>query len=144
MNLAIIITVNTIIFLALSSLHLYWVVGGQWGLQAAIPDQWKQKALNMKNSHFVIATFVVAVGLALFAAITASNYYTLLTFVDKKWMTLATRLIGSIFIVRTIGDFNICGIFKKKSESLFARRDTYFYIPLCMYLGITSILITVL
>ena len=144
MTVAIFVTVNTIIFLLLSSLHLYWVGGGQWGLQAAVPDQWKQRSLDMKNSHFLLSTFVVAVGLVLFAAATASNYYTLFTFIDRKWLILATRLIGCIFIIRALGDFNVCGIFKKKSESLFATRDTYFYIPLCLYLGISSILITVL
>lgn len=141
---AILVHVNIFIFLFLSGLHLYWVAGGQWSLQGANPEDWKDNVLEMKRSHFQFSTFIVAVGLALFGLITYNNYYVIDLGLDKKWLILATRLIGAIFILRAIGDFNVCGIFKKKSNSVFASRDSRIYVPLCLYLGFTSLLITFL
>lgn len=50
----------------------------------------------------------------------------------------ATFAIGIVFIVRFIGDFKWVGIFKKVKGTSFAKNDTLYYAPLCLFLSISS------
>jgi hypothetical protein len=50
-------------------------------------------------------------------------------------------VIALIFIARAIGDFKYGGFSKKIKTTSFAKMDTQYYTPLCLYLGLTSILI---
>ncbi len=87
---------------------------------------------------------MVAIGLLLFSCITASNFKNPFSLLNQNQITFLTRLIGVIFLIRAIGDFNIVGLFKQKNKSLFAIKDRQIFVPLCLYLGISSILITIL
>jgi len=137
------VVLNTIIFSVLSAIHIYWAAGGKKWVDAAIPEKFKSKFFDVMNLNRVkIATIIVAIGLLVFALITHSNYFN--NFLASNWTKTLTRIIGAIFLLRAIGDFNVVGLFKKKSESDFAKSDNKIYIPLCLYLGISSILITIL
>ncbi len=50
-------------------------------------------------------------------------------------------LIASIFIIRAIGEFNYVGFFKKIKYTQFGRNDTKYYSPLCLIIGILTIII---
>ena len=91
-----------------------------------------------------MATIFVALALLVAALIVSSNYFYPDQYIPYSWTILATRIIGVVFILRAIGDFKIMGIFKKKSDSKFARSDSKFFIPLCLFIGICSIMITFL
>lgn len=54
-----------------------------------------------------------------------------------------TGLLALIFFARSVGDFHYVGLFKSVKGSLFARRDTYFYSPLCMALAATIAVVAV-
>ena len=101
--------------MSLSLLHLYWVLGGKWGLKNAVPEAWIDKFLDEKYKwRNKIATFIVFVGLGIMSLLIFSNTLTAVFFSGiAKWGTLG---IGILFLLRAIGDFNVCGIFKKKSE----------------------------
>jgi Protein of unknown function (DUF3995) len=49
--------------------------------------------------------------------------------------------IGAIFLLRALGDFKYVGFFKSIKNTEFGRLDTQFYAPLCLYLGISSLII---
>ena len=120
-----------ILLVLISVLHVYWVFGGKFGLEAAIPETWKKDFYTLENKFKdQMATMAVAIGLSGFALLL---WYTNTD--SPLWMIVTTRVIGSIFILRMIGDFNILGLFKKKSDTPFAKYDTRYFIPICAFLG---------
>ena len=136
---------NVLILGLISLLHFYWAGGGKWAYEGAIPEQFKERARNEKYKwSTVMATLLVAVGLLSFVAIILSNYFPI-ELVDRFNSThLLTRVIGAVFLLRALGDFKMVGLFKKYDGSLFAQRDSIIYIPLCLFLGISAIVITML
>ncbi|PTT14637.1 DUF3995 domain-containing protein, partial [Flavobacterium sp. HMWF030] len=50
-------------------------------------------------------------------------------------------IIIFIFILRAIGDFNYVGFFKKHRNSEFALKDTKYYSPLCLLIGVLTLLV---
>ncbi len=136
---------NAIIFFVLSMIHVYWAFGGKWAIDYTIPESYKEGFFNPDRRLVMsIATIIVALGLLLFSFITLSNTIQLTHLIEQTWIKYLTRAIGLIFILRAIGDFNVCGLFKKELGSIFAKKDNQFYIPLCIYLGTSSILLSYL
>jgi len=143
--LNILIFINIGIFVLLSVLHIYWALGGSWAVEFTIPDKFKDTFHNPSNRLGIsISTFVVAFGLLAFAFITASNYFNFENILKHNWTSILTKAIAAIFILRAIGDFNLFGIFKSKSDSKFAIKDRQIYVPLCLYLGMSSLVIAFL
>jgi len=142
MLLSLLIFINVIIFSLISLLHFYWAFGGKRGSKAAIPDQFHERAFNESGSLKVkFATIIVALGLLVFAAITASHFGSLDLGISRKYIRYATWAMAFIFTARAIGDFNIVGFFKKKRDGLFAEKDSSIYSPLCLYLGVSLLAI---
>lgn len=116
-----------LIFGTLSSVHMYWALGGRWGIENAAPvNEGGKKFLNTG----VMSSFVVAVGLALFGA-----YYIIQ---PAGLLAIAGWIIPSIFFIRAIGDFRYVGFFKRVKSSTFARLDTKFYSPLCLVIAVSG------
>jgi len=135
----VLIFLNSSLLLVLAFLHFYWAFGGLWGIESAIPEKFGSDFFNPKNRlRNKVATLLVALGLIFFALVIASNYFDLF----PSWSIIATRIIGIIFLLRAIGDFSIVGIFKKASDSKFARSDNRVFIPICLFLGLSSILVS--
>lgn len=134
-----IILVNALIFFLLGAIHLYWAFGGKWGLNVAVPtkDTGGEKLVNPG----IAATLVVAFGLFLAAVITVGNLEALPTNVPLSYIKLATIVITCIFILRAVGDFKYVGFTKKVKNTPFAKSDTLLFSPLCLYLGLTSLII---
>lgn len=129
------------VFLFLSSLHFYWALGGRWKKDAAIPT----KANNVKVFRpGVLATAVVGSGLMLFGLIV------LIVIIRPQieflgWSHVIADymlwIIAGIFILRAIGEFKYIGVFKKYRNTPFGRNDTKYYSPLCLVIGILSIML---
>ncbi len=136
---------NTVVLLLLSAIHFYWVFGGKKWVNNAIPENYKTVYFNPKNKlKNTIATIFVAFGLIGISLITLSNYFTVLTYLPDNWIIRLTQIVAVIFSLRAIGDFNNFGLFKKKSKSYFAKYDTLIYVPLCIFLGISLLIISIL
>jgi hypothetical protein len=119
------------ILLVLSGFHFYWVCGGERGYLAAVPEKFQMKEPTRTGEiKTKIATLIVALGLLSLAFVSLLELYC-----PALWIIITLRVFGSIFFIRAIGDFNILGLFKKKSDSLFAKYDTRLYIPLCIILS---------
>jgi len=140
MIVPILITINTIIFSLIALLHVYWVFGGNWGLEAAIPEKY-MGTFQSNRTKMNIATLVVAFGLFSFALITLLNYSPWNKYISGEMVAIGTGIIGTIFLLRAIGDFNVCGFFKKDKEGLFAQKDSQIFSPLCLFISIVSFLI---
>ena len=139
---SILILINVTILLILSLIHFYWAFGGEMGIQGTIPEPFKKSFFNEKNkAKNAIATLIVAFGLLVLAFIVSSNYFDLEYLIQPSWTIIGTRAIAVIFLLRAMGDFNMLGVFKKSSTSLFAKNDTRLFVPLCAFIGLNCVLI---
>lgn len=89
------------------------------------------------------ATFIVAIGLLLFGLIELGNTGLFSPQVELKYFQWGNLVITFIFLARAVGDFNYVGFFKRTRNTEFARNDTYYYSPLCLFIAITSLLIVI-
>ena len=131
----ILLFLNTIIFLSLSLLHVYWAAGGKWAGTQVLPQM-----EGGGGKVFVPGpgmTLVVAAGLLSFSILNAVNLY-----YDRSQPAFRYGLLvlGLIFAVRVVGDFRYIGVTKSVRGTAFARNDDSIFIPLCLYLALTSLL----
>ncbi len=136
----IIAILNTIILLFLALLHLYWALGGKWALAGAIPGTFTN-VFEVHRVQMTVATLVVALGLFGFGLTLFLNYNTLGLEIPADLIQKTTVVIGLLFLARAIGDLNYCGFFRKIKEGVFAERDKTIYTPLCLYLGLSTLLL---
>jgi hypothetical protein len=128
-------TINFLIFTTIALLHIYWALGGTKGLNAAVPELEGNKKLFMPGKFL---TLVVAGALLLFALISLSAAAVFSTLILHSYTLYGNAAIGFIFLVRGIGDFRYAGIFKKVKHTAFARNDTKFYSPLCIFIAVSA------
>ncbi len=49
--------------------------------------------------------------------------------------------IGLVLLARAVGDFRTVGFFKRVRDTDFARNDTRYFAPLCLFLGVAAALV---
>jgi protein-S-isoprenylcysteine O-methyltransferase Ste14 len=127
-----------LIFLFISAIHFYWAFGGTWGSDSVLPTKENNvKALNPS----ILATVIVALGVlgfGLFILVKSG----ILEFNFPNWLNqYGLWIIASIFILRAIGDFNYVGFFKKIKQTKFGKSDTKYFSPLCLLIGILTLIL---
>jgi hypothetical protein len=128
-----------LIFLFISSIHFYWAFGGYWGSDAVLPT----KADN--NTKFlnptVLPTLIVAfgvLGFGLFVLLKSG----LIALYTPQWLYhYGLWIIAGIFTLRAIGNFYYVGFFKKIKQTKFGKNDTKYFSPLCLTIGILTIIL---
>ena len=123
------------IFIVLALLHFFWLCGGQWGMQAAVPTDFNGRKI-FKPSW--VGTLLVAIGLLFFAWINMCIIGALKVPFNPSYARYGMYMISGIFFLRFIGDLKYVGLFKKYRQSAFASRDTYIYTPLSLFLSIAN------
>jgi len=88
-----------------------------------------------------MATLVVALGLLLFSIITLGTAVALPFKIDHRYFQYGDVFISIIFLVRAVGDFKYVGFFKRIRETPFAKMDSKFYSPLCLFISMIGIAI---
>lgn len=128
------------IFVFLSGLHVYWALGGTKGISTVIPS-----TKTGKNSFTPSRVATLSVASALFiAALLPLLQVGLLSSPLPDWIARAgVWLIALVFLFRALGDFRYVGFFKRVRGTVFAYRDTRFYSPLCLFLALLAMLISV-
>ena len=130
------------ILLMLSLLHFYWALGGTWGIESTIPERFKDIYHKEANKFMIVlATLVVAFGLLAFSIIILSNYFFTDQFLPQIWVKRLSKLISILFLARALGDFNMFGLFKKQDGSKFCEKDSQIFVPLCLVLGISCLIL---
>ena len=128
--------VNAVIFILLGAIHIYWGMGGKWGSKQALPQN-----LETEKPVFLpglVACFIVALGLFSMAFLTLNQADIININLPNVLKNYGMYAIGAIFLLRALGDFKYAGFFKSIKNTEFAKLDTLFYTPLCLYLGLTS------
>lgn len=122
------------VFLLLAAIHFSWALGGVWGFEDSIPKTEDGKwVIKPKKTDSAI----VGTGLLLFGIFYLIKGDMISLQLSGWTMIIATWLIPSIFLLRSIGDFKYIGFFKKVKSTEFAAKDSKYYSPLC--LGIATI-----
>ena len=121
---------NFAIMLVVALFHFYWVLGGKFGSEAVIPN-FKG---NPKAMPPVFATLFVAFAFLGFGLVYLNKFYDLISFPND----ISILILGIIFLIRAIGEFNYIGFSKTIYNSKFASLDTKYYSPLCLLLSLNS------
>jgi len=131
MDFIVIITIFILILMGL--FHIYWAFGGKFGLDKALPTKDGVLLLNPSKS----LTFFVGIVLMSFAYIAyALQFYDFRVNENRNFYLYSGIFLSTIFTLRTIGEFNAVGFFKKIKDTEFAIYDTKYFLPLCLILGV--------
>jgi hypothetical protein len=135
------VLINTAIFIMLSFVHVYWAMNGSLGKEGVIPTHNDGEAVFEPG---IVGTFIVAAILGIFAFITTGSLGIFEAFLSNNLIKYVTLAIGILFMLRAMGDFKYVGFFKSIKETPFAKNDSRYFSPLCLYLGLSSIAIALL
>lgn len=126
------------ILLLLAGVHMYWLTGGRKGSAAAIPsDGTKSLFQPSRLATGVVALLLAAAGLLIFVLGSIVPQALL-----PHWLIQSGGwLLAIVFVLRAIGDFRWVGFFKQRRNTQFAKYDTLLYSPLCLFLGLSIIII---
>lgn len=127
--------VNASIFFLLGALHFYWAVGGKWATDVVVPTKTTGEKLFNTSA---LSCVVVGGGLWLFAFVHVVHAELISVNTTFPIIRYATLAMGVIFLVRFVGDFKWVGIFKKVKGTSFAKNDSLYYAPLCLFLSVSS------
>lgn len=128
-----------LIFLFISSIHLYWAFGGKWGSDAVLPTK-EDNNTKVLNPN-ILPTLIVAFGLLSFGffILVMSE---LITFNIPHWLSkYLLWIITGIFILRAIREFRCVVFFKKIKHTKFSIHDTKYYSPLCLIIGLFALIL---
>jgi hypothetical protein len=134
----ILVGITSLIFIIIGILHVFWAFGGSWGVNAALPTDEDSKSPvlqpRMAGTLFIgllcfFSSVLLLVQIDLFAVIKSSPL--------SKWLCIAG---GIVFLLRAIGEGKYVGFFKKIKHTGFAKQDTAFYSPLCVWISFIFLL----
>jgi hypothetical protein len=127
-----------IIFLFLACIHVYWGLGGKWGTNAAIPTKEENKKLMNPG---LFECFVVAFGLIGFGTFCLIKAGIIIFDLPRWLLNSGLWIISSVFLLRAIGEFKYVGFFKKVNTTKFAKMDTKYYSPLCLFISVSGMIL---
>ena len=136
MNFIALVTIITLVIAGL--FHFYWAFGGSLGLDRAIPTKDGKALLNPGKILTIIVGFTI-LGFAWVAYVL--NFKDLNVISYSEQITYTGWLLSGIFAIRSIGDFNMVGLFKKIKSTKFAEYDTKYFIPLVTFWSFTFALL---
>ena len=126
------------LFMALSGLHFYWGLGGRWSWGATIPSAEDNTPIIHPSWR---SSFVVGSGLLTFGILVLVKAG-LVNFELPVWLSsYGLWMVAVIFIMRAIGEFRYVGFFKRVKKTTFGEMDTKYYSPLCLMIGILTIIL---
>jgi len=132
------------IFMVIAMLHIYWVLGGKWGLNAAIPEVMKNNMMaDSRRLGFKVATLLVALGLSLVTYLFLIHAKFVPSPVPSIYLSYATYAVAGIFLLRAIGDFKYVGFFKSIKQGEFAKKDSKYFSPLCLTIFMLTMIVII-
>lgn len=125
------------IFAAISLVHVYWALGGEWATVAAVPQVPVEGGVQLHPAFEPQGwiTLLVAAALLVIALLVCLRVGWWLPQVQHRALQWVISAIAILLFARAIGDSELVGFFKEIKDSRFARWDTWVYSPLCVVLG---------
>jgi hypothetical protein len=127
------IEISVVLLAAIALVHFYWALGGIWALDKALPTDTEDKRLVDPPHPLSALVGFCILGFAYVA-------YMLSQGSDEQTIIYSGWTIVIIFLLRSVGDFNMVGIFKKIKGTEFAKYDSMVYVPLCLFIGFGFVL----
>src|SRR4051812_3731745 len=127
------------VLLTTGLLHLHWAAGGRLLKQAAIPQLRGQPVFRPS----ALATIIVALFLVAASWIVAAQAGVMANTFPAGLTLWSCRALAVVFLIRGIGDFRLVGMFKSVKGTKFASWDTWLYSPLCLFLSVGCLAVTV-
>jgi len=119
-------------FSGLAILHLYWAAGGTFGVEAALPAVDGSPVFTPGRT----ATVGVAGILGSFAVIALIlGVETDSTAILMPYAVFSGFAIGTVLVLRAVGEFRYVGFFKRVKNSRFAVYDSWLFSPFCILAG---------
>lgn len=116
--------------------HFYWSLGGVYGIYSTAPKlEGKDEFKIPKFLAFIVACLISF--LAILAVLLVSDNSPF-----KELLSYCGYAVSAVFIIRAIGDFKYLGFFKKIYNSSFSKKDSLYYSPLCLMLGVAFIILS--
>jgi hypothetical protein len=128
----------SLILIGLGVLHFNWVFGGKFGFSESLPTKKNgERVLNPKK----IDSAIVGLGLVVFGIFYIFKSG-LIDYNLPQWiLKYGSWIISILFLLRAGGEFKYVGFFKSVKKTDFGKRDTTFFSPLCLAIGIFGIII---
>lgn len=126
-----------VVFAALGLLHVVWAAGGGTGSAMVIPEQDGVPLFRPGP----LASLAVALLLLAAAALVLQKGDVLPVLVPPAIATLGTWIVAMTMVARAVGEFRYLGFFKRVRGTRFATWDTRLFSPLCLALGIGTVII---
>jgi hypothetical protein len=128
---------SMLILFILGAVHLYWAIGGKRAFHHSLPRKSTGELLFLPRK---IDCLIVGLGLIGFGFFLL-NQVGLIHLPGSNTVSNGGSLfVGVIFLARALGDFKYLGFFKSIRNNQFAKYDSLYYSPLCLYIGLTFIL----
>lgn len=126
----IIATILAVSFAGLAALHLYWVLGGTFGMSAALPEVDGIPVFTPSKVATVAVAFVLA-GFALVALVLGFGS----TSGIASYAEYCGLAVGGVLVLRAVGEFRYVGFFNRVKGSKFAAYDSWVFSPFCLLAG---------
>ncbi len=140
-TIALIILVSILLFISI--LHIYWAFGGKWASQDVFPVLEGNRQLLKAGYIPTIPTLIVA-ALLVVAAGLFLWYAGVIALALPEWIrSVGVWTVTGVFAARAIGEFRYVGFFKTVYNSGFARLDTRFFSPLCLFIAILALIVVI-
>ncbi len=119
-------------FVGLAALHLYWALGGKFGMSAALPEVDGAPVFTPGAAATIAVAFVLT-GFALIALVLGfgAGYAAALT----PYAVLLGFAVGGVLVLRAVGELKYVGFFKRVKGSKFAMYDSWLFSPFCLLAG---------
>ncbi|SOC06562.1 uncharacterized protein DUF3995 [Ureibacillus xyleni] len=134
----ILIGLTSLLFIIIGMLHVFWAFGGRWGVNSALPTKDDSNLPVLRPS--MVGTLFIGL-LCFFASVLLLVQIDLMVVLKSsplsKWLCIAG---GIVFLLRAIGEGKYVGFFKKIKHTRFAKQDTAFYSPLCVWISLIFLL----
>lgn len=120
-----------------SLVHIYWAARGV-ASSASVPSHADGTPVFRPGR---MATLLVALTLLLAAFVVLGRAQLLDVPVSPIVLHVGIWGVAATFAARTVGEFRYVGLFKRVSDTPFARWDTRLFTPLCAAIAIAAILV---
>jgi Protein of unknown function (DUF3995) len=116
---------------AISALHVYWVAGGRWGIDVAVPTRRTGARTFKPSAALTIAVALALLGTAAVLAAASGLVPSPRWAPWPNWLRHLSLAAAVVFGLRMVGDFRFAGLFKRERTTAFARWDSLLFSPLC-------------
>jgi len=124
---------TALIFLSIALLHIKWAFGSRLDSNTVIPTRDGRPLFQPSTGMTLLVALALLISAFLVLGTLGFGRLGLPLWLFK----VGSWGVATILFVRAIGDFRLVGFFKRVRNTPFARNDTLYYSPLCLYLALS-------